>query len=520
MPVARATNMSEGKPKGSPDVWLWGFAAASIGVSTLLLGDSEAPAEWTDQHRRQVEQMCSTCHLFPPPDTLPRTRWSGVIETMADVPDSKLTPSQLTLATAYYLREAPEKLDWIAPAPALSTRLSFAAESSTPLAFGADMRIPASANVSFARLSGAPTPDLLLSEMRSRSLSMLRADLAAGERQPVVIQREINYPVHAAVVDMNGDARQDVVIASLGDMNPSNHQKGSVALLIANTSGSFDHHVVLESVGRVADARAADFDADGDLDLVVAAFGWRGPGTLMLLENQTTDWRQPRFRRRELDARDGWIHTEITDLDGDDRPDFVALLSQEHEQVIAYLNRGGLSFEPRVLHRAPHPAWGYSGLQLVDMDNDGDTDVLLSNGDALDDYELKPYHGIWWLENLGGLRFEPHHIAQLYGCERAVAVDMDNDGDMDVVAVAFLPHLSHSAWQQKDLDSIIWVERTARGWTKHAIEKHLCHHPTVAVADYDADGKQDIAVGNFVWLNMDGSPFSSTAHAITLLMGK
>jgi len=40
------------------------------------------------------------------------------------------------------------------------------------------------------------------------------------------------------------------------------------------------------------------------------------------------------------------------------------------------------------------------------------------------------------------------------------------------------------------------------------------------VADYDADGKQDIAVGNFVWLNMDGSPFSSTAHAITLLMGK
>jgi hypothetical protein len=100
--------MSEGKPKGSPDVWLWGFAAASIGVSTLLLGDSEAPAEWTDQHRRQVEQMCSTCHLFPPPDTLPRTRSSAVSETMSVVPDIQLTPGQLTLATAYYLRGAPE----------------------------------------------------------------------------------------------------------------------------------------------------------------------------------------------------------------------------------------------------------------------------------------------------------------------------------------------------------------------------------------------------------------------------
>ena len=100
-----------------------------------------------------------------------------------------------------------------------------------------------------------------------------RAGLAAGERQPVVIQREINYPVHTSVIDMNGDARQDVVIASLGDMNPSNHQKGSVALLIANTSGSFDHHVVLESVGRVADARAADFDAISSTGLQSPARG-------------------------------------------------------------------------------------------------------------------------------------------------------------------------------------------------------------------------------------------------------
>ena len=439
---------------------------------------------------------------------------------MAEVPGSTLTPSQLALATAFYIREAPEQLDWVPPALVLSTRLSFTPESSTPPAFGPDMRISASANVSFVYLSGAPTPDLLLAEMRSRSLSLLKAGLGAGQRQPVVIQREVNYPVHAAVVDMNGDGRQDVIVASLGDMNPSNHQKGSVALLIARADGGFDHHVVLESVGRVADARAADFDGDGDQDLVVAVFGWRGPGALMVLENQTRDWRQPSFQQRGIDTRDGWIHTEITDLDGDSRPDFVALLSQEHEQVIAYLNRGGLRFEARALHRAPHPAWGYSGLQLVDMDNDDDVDVLLSNGDALDDYELKPYHGIWWLENRGGLNFAPHHIAQLYGCERAVAADMDNDGDMDVVAVAFLPHLPETIWQQKNLDSIIWVEQTAQGWIRHAIEKHLCLHPTVAVADYDANGRQDIAVGNFVWLNMDGTAFSSTAQAITLFMGK
>ena len=32
-----------------------------------------------------------------------------------------------------------------------------------------------------------------------------------------------------------------------------------------------------------------------------------------------------------------------------------------------------------------HPAWGSNGLELVDMDGDGDLDALVCNGDALDD---------------------------------------------------------------------------------------------------------------------------------------
>ena len=116
---------------------------------------------------------------------------------MAEVPGSTLTPSQLALATAFYIREAPEQLDWVPPAAALSTRLSFTPESSTPPAFGPDMRISASANVSFVHLSGAPTPDLLLAEMRSRSLSLLKAGLAAGQRQPVVSTSE--QTVHRSI---------------------------------------------------------------------------------------------------------------------------------------------------------------------------------------------------------------------------------------------------------------------------------------------------------------------------------
>src|SRR5579859_2502139 len=102
-----------------------------------------------------------------------------------------------------------------------------------------------------------------------------------------------------------------------------------------------------------------------------------------------------------FDPRHGAIHVPIADLNHDGRPDFVALISQEFETVVAFLNTGPGKFEPHVTHAAPHPAFGSSGIQLVDLDQDGDLDVLYSNGDVLDSNLLRPYHGIQWLENRG-----------------------------------------------------------------------------------------------------------------------
>jgi hypothetical protein len=219
------------------------------------------------------------------------------------------------------------------------------------------------------------------------------------------------------------------------------------------------------------------------------------------------------FTPHVLDERDGFLDALPADVDGDGRVDLITLLAQEHEQVLLWRNLAGESgprFTAVVLFEAPHPAWGSSGIERVDLDGDGDQDLLLSNGDALDDDLLKPYHGVGWLRNEGAEKGAPRYvyerIADLPGCEQARAGDLDGDGDLDVVAVSFLPQLPPEVWAERRIPSVLWLERTADGWTPRPLEVGRCIHPSLALADWNLDGQLDIAVANWVWVDPGGAP--------------
>src|SRR5207248_2898239 len=107
------------------------------------------------------------------------------------------------------------------------------------------------------------------------------------------------------------------------------------------------------------------------------------------------DWARPAFEPHVIDKRHGAIHVPVADLNNDGKPDFVALIAQEHEEICAYINEGNFRFRVEKLYVAPHPAYGSSGIQMVDLDGDGHIDILYTNGDVLDaPYLLKPYHQV------------------------------------------------------------------------------------------------------------------------------
>jgi hypothetical protein len=189
----------------------------------------------------------------------------------------------------------------------------------------------------------------------------------------------------------------------------------------------------------------------------------------------------------------------VADLNRDGRPDFVALFAQHHESVVAFLGDGKGGFSTETLDEAPHPAWGSSGIEVVDMDGDGDLDVLATNGDMLDDFRVKPYHGIRWLENRGRFPFTPKELANLPGVHRARAVDLDGDGDTDVVAAAFVEFSGEGTPMSAvaDFPSLVFLEQTAPGaFTRHTLERGG-RHASLDVGDVGADGDLDVVVGSF-----------------------
>ncbi len=471
--------------------------AGCASLAIVLLGRSTDPLRRSDSDA--IRRACAACHAYPDPELLPSDAWLEQVRGMYDIARQDRAAFAATLppmaaVLRFYTERAPERLAIRQETgPILAGGAEF--EQSSIRHLGGDAQFAHVTHVQFAQLTPGGPIELVACD--GRHGLVLAADPSHPDR--VRVLGAVPEPVHVEVVDLDRDGITDLVVASLGDFAPTDAKNGAVYWLKGQKGGGYRTIPLLTELGRVADVRAADLDGDGDIDLVIAEFGFHKVGGILYAENVTSNEDVPVFELHRIDSRPGPVHVPIVDLDGDGRPDIVALVSQEFESVIAFLNNGGGSFTPKTLFEAHNPAWGASGLQVVDLDGDGDLDILVTNGDTFDNFVLKPYHGIGWLENQGNMTFVYHRLAEMPAVYSARAGDLDGDGDLDIVACSFYaPRDPQGSAPLESLSSVIWLEQTAPGqFERHELERGLLVHPSLDVADFDGDGFADVALA--VW---------------------
>ena len=314
-----------------------------------------------------------------------------------------------------------------------------------------------------------------------------------------------------AIGDVDGDGDLDVVIVKnlRGDLLWfENNGK-------PNTSGLWKRHVITTELPGAYDVALADFDQDGDLD--VAASSWLLGNQFAWFENDGSpagdDWKKHTIEADIAETRT----LRAADFDGDGDADLLGTARQA-DQVIWYENQRTGRVVRWIKHliddKSRCPAHG----NPADMDGDGDLDVVLAlgffyrpgSGDKAAS-ERREDNQIVWYENDGQPaqgNWKKHIIETRFDdAFEAVAGDLDGDGDIDVVATSWR-NPGRVAWFENHGDP------TGR-WTRHLLKNNWRSANQVIIADLNGDGRPDIAAcaehGSYElrWWRNEGRPKDS-----------
>ncbi len=346
-------------------------------------------------------------------------------------------------------------------------------------------------NVRVADLDRDGLLDVLVCDGRLNRVSWIR-QTRLGVFEERVLGGTISGPVFTEAVDFDGDGDLDVLVACMGIVIPNNERIGSVVVLENGGDGSFEQRVLIDHLPRVTYVSAGDLNGDGELDLIVGMFGFID-GEISWFEG-VGDWK---FVGHPLLDLSGTIHSPLCDIDGDGDLDVVALVSQDWEEIHVFENDGKGTFSKRVVYGALNKDFGSSGLCAADLDQDGDQDLVYTNGDGLDYSTPGPrsWHGVQWLENDGLGNYEYHRITDIPGAHSPLVVDIDEDGILDIVVV--------SGFNDWTLDTSVSVVCLKQDEKKNFETVCLANQPTHLIsvdgADFDGDGEIELVTGTFMY---------------------
>ena len=289
------------------------------------------------------------------------------------------------------------------------------------------------------------------------------------------------------VGDVDHDGDLDIVIVK----NLRGH------LLWFENSGSptngqlWKRHVITTNLPGAYDVALADFNNDGHLD--VAASSWILGNQFAWFENSGKpakgEWKKHLIEENIRETRT----MRVADFDGDGDPDLLGTI-RGIDEIVWYENQkdnADISWTRHVIdNQSDCPAHG----NPVDMDGDGDMDVVMALGflyrpgskDKTDSQRPEDNQIVWYENKHPRQDQWKKHVVQekFHDAFEATAADLDADGDIDIVG---------TSWRNPG--RVAWFENTGdpRGkWKQHELKNNWRSANQVIIADMNGDGKPDI----------------------------
>lgn len=217
-------------------------------------------------------------------------------------------------------------------------------------------------------------------------------------------------------------------------------------------------------------SRAADFDQDGDPDMLVQA-----GDSILWYENLHPSWAEHLIDPTFFNSVYGYV--DVVDVDGDGDMDVIKVpstLGDGTDELTWNENiDNGANWEKHlIITMVATAAWFQNA--YGDLDGDGDLDISVAEYDFVNP---TPLGSLYWMEQTPGgwvkhpLKNGNHWLSSI--------ADHDNDGDLDIMA----------SW-----DSIFWLENQLplEDWTTHFVASSVNAGWIGTSTDMTGDGLADI----------------------------
>ena len=233
----------------------------------------------------------------------------------------------------------------------------------------------------------------------------------------------MSYPWSIFSADLNGDGYQDVLAAAANTGGIKWYKNNG------ETSPSFSEYLVSSDQDDVFDVKSIDLDRDNDIDFITSHID----GGLYWWENSGGE--NPIFESHLINAQIFAFSSSVCDIDRDGDFDIVVATNSD---VSVWLENSG--------HTVPNftpvsiPGTSYSmDVFAKDINGDGMVDIIFGGSNRID-----------WYENDGSGQpsFIEHQVSTgNYAAYCVIPVDVEEDGDLDILATLF--GVNKLAWYEQ-----------------------------------------------------------------------